>query len=131
MYPISSDGGFLMATLLSCIHLFYVLFILTTPLILFLLAMLKLNTAVMHWMSRLHMAALIFVVLQYAFDWACPLTVWENQLRGLPPSRAYLNVPAWLAEGAHLTAVGLGIVIAFLGLCLFAHYTVRKHYVAT
>src|SRR5215212_749615 len=75
----------------------------------------------------LHLAAIAFVALETLFGYACPLTVWEDQLRGGVRAESfvgrwvrsvlYYNAPPWVFAVAYVawataTAVTLWLVPA-------------------
>lgn len=50
------------------------------------------------WFRGLHLAAIAFVVAESALGYMCPLTVWEDALRGETSERGFLQrwIHAWL-----------------------------------
>lgn len=50
------------------------------------------------WFRGLHLAAIGFVVAQALLGYVCPLTVWEDALRGAATERGFIErwVHAWL-----------------------------------
>ena len=45
-----------------------------------------------------HLAAIAFVVAEAVVGYACPLTVWEDALRGVPAQRGFIErwIHAWM-----------------------------------
>ena len=54
--------------------------------------------AVNPWFRAAHLVAIAFVVCEALFGYACPLTVWEDALRGTSGERGFIArwVHAWL-----------------------------------
>jgi hypothetical protein len=50
------------------------------------------------WFRGLHLAAIAFVVAEAILGYVCPLTLWEDALRGLPSETGFIQrcVHAWL-----------------------------------
>lgn len=50
------------------------------------------------WFRGAHLAAIGFVVAESLLGYACPLTVWEDALRGTPEGKGFLArwIHAWL-----------------------------------
>lgn len=58
------------------------------------------------WFRGLHLAAIAFVVVQSLLGYACPLTLWEDALRGAPGTEGFIarwvrallywSAPAWV-----------------------------------
>lgn len=50
------------------------------------------------WFRGLHLAAIGFVVLEAVLGYMCPLTIWEDMLRGQVSERGFIQrwVHAWL-----------------------------------
>ncbi len=44
------------------------------------------------WICVAHLACLVFVCLQFVFDWHCPLSLLEGQLAGMPGPTRFLPV---------------------------------------
>lgn len=68
------------------------------------------------WFRNLHLAAIAFVVAQTLLGYMCPLTIWEDALRGTASERGFIErwIHAWLfwrappwVFGAIYTAFGL------------------------
>jgi hypothetical protein len=64
------------------------------------------------WFRYLHLAAITFVALEALLGIACPLTVWEDALRGSAPAESFVGrwvrqllfyeAPAWVFTCAYL-----------------------------
>lgn len=50
------------------------------------------------WFRGLHLAAIAFVVVETVLGYVCPLTIWEDQLRGEVSEQGFIQrwVHAWL-----------------------------------
>lgn len=50
------------------------------------------------WFRGLHLAAIAFVVMEAIFGYMCPLTIWEDALRGEVSDRGFIQrwIHAWL-----------------------------------
>lgn len=50
------------------------------------------------WFRGLHLAAIAFVVLESLLGYICPLTLWEDALRGVPTEEGFIRrwIHAWL-----------------------------------
>ncbi|MGE5096562.1 MAG: DUF2784 domain-containing protein [Betaproteobacteria bacterium] len=50
------------------------------------------------WFRGLHLAAIAFVVVESVLGYACPLTLWEDALRGVSSDRGFLArwIHAWM-----------------------------------
>jgi uncharacterized protein DUF2784 len=50
------------------------------------------------WFRGLHLAAIAFVVLESVLGYMCPLTIWEDALRGTATDKGFIQrwVHAWL-----------------------------------
>ena len=50
------------------------------------------------WFRGLHLAAIAFVVLEAVAGIVCPLTLWEDALRGAPQDKGFIQrwIHAWL-----------------------------------
>jgi Protein of Unknown function (DUF2784) len=73
-----------------------------------------------------HLAAIAFVALEAAIGVACPLTVWEDALRGGTPAHStfierliapilFLDFPPWAFTALH---VGLALLVALTFWCV-------------
>ena len=50
------------------------------------------------WFRGLHLAAIVFVVIESVLGFVCPLTIWEDALRGTVTEKGFIArwVHAWL-----------------------------------
>ena len=72
------------------------------------------------WFRGLHLAAIGFVVVEAVLGYVCPLTVWEDALRGTATEKGFIqrwvhawlfwNWPAWVFTTLY---VAFGLVVAF------------------
>lgn len=71
---------------------------------------------------RVHLAAILFVALESALGMACPLTVWEDALRGGGVYEVgfiagwlrrllYYDVPLWMFSAVYLTGAVLALLL--------------------
>ena len=71
------------------------------------------------WFRGLHLAAIVFVVVETLLGYACPLTIWEDALRGAADERGFIarfvhawlfwSAPPWVFEAAY---VAFGALVA-------------------
>lgn len=71
------------------------------------------------WFRNLHLAAIGFVVVETLLGYMCPLTIWEDALRGTQAERGFIqrwthawlfwSAPAWVFASAY---VGFGVLVA-------------------
>lgn len=71
------------------------------------------------WFRGLHLAAIAFVVVQSVLGYTCPLTIWEDALRGAATGEGFIqrwvgallywNAPAWVFTAVY---VGFGALVA-------------------
>lgn len=71
------------------------------------------------WFRNLHLAAIGFVVVETLLGYMCPLTAWENSLRGDPTDHGFIQrwihawlfwrAPAWVFAAAY---VAFGALVA-------------------
>jgi polyferredoxin len=66
------------------------------------------------WFRNLHLAAIAFVVAQTLLGYVCPLTIWEDALRGTATEKGFIErwIHAWLFWRAP-PWVFAGIYLAF------------------
>ena len=74
------------------------------------------------WFRGLHLAAIAFVVAESLAGVMCPLTVWEDALRGVPGEQGFIqrwihawlfwNLPGWFFTAAY-TAFGLLVALTW------------------
>jgi hypothetical protein len=69
------------------------------------------------WFRGAHLAAIAFVAAESLLGYACPLTLWEDTLRGRSPGHGFIEraVHAWLFWNAPAWVFTL-IYVAFAGL---------------
>ncbi|QOJ22232.1 MAG: DUF2784 domain-containing protein [Gammaproteobacteria bacterium] len=70
-----------LADIVLMIHFLYVLFVVGSLPVIWLGAWLKRGFVRNPWFRYLHLAAILFVVVESLMGVVCPLTVWENALR--------------------------------------------------
>lgn len=113
----------LLADILVAIHVAYVAYIIMGLVLILVGLMRKWNWVRNPWFRLTHLAAILIVVLELIFKTACPLTVWELELRSLagqPVSEGtfvgrlmhyllYVAVPAWVSTTLY---IGFALVIA-------------------
>ena len=71
------------------------------------------------WFRGLHLAAIGFVVVETLLGYMCPLTTWENALRGAPADQGFIQrwihswlfwrAPQWVFAAAY---VSFGMLVA-------------------
>ena len=76
------------------IHFLYVLFVAGSLPVIWLGAWLKWGFVRNPWFRYLHLAAILFVVIESLMGVVCPLTVWENALRQATPDASFIQ--RWL-----------------------------------
>ena len=69
------------------------------------------------WFRGLHIAAIAFVVIESLLGYACPLTAWEDSLRGRSAGRGFIarfvhawlfwDWPAWVFEAIYIAFASL------------------------
>jgi hypothetical protein len=74
------------------------------------------------WFRGLHLAAIACVVLESLLGYACPLTIWEDALRGFQGERGFLarwvhswlywDWPAWVFTTLYV-AFGLAVLLTY------------------
>ncbi len=85
------------------------------------------------WFRGLHAAAIGFVVVETLLGFACPLTVWEAELRGTVPHRGFIehwvdavlywNAPAWAFAVLY---VAFGALVAWTWVRIPPRHAKRK-----
>jgi hypothetical protein len=113
----------LLANLVRAGHAGYVAFVVCAPFLFMGGALLSRPALGARWLRRLHLATLAFIALQWAFDWACPLTLLEDRLRGLSEPSAFLGLAAFHAARPLLLPV---VVVSYLAFSLLAHHFARR-----
>lgn len=71
------------------------------------------------WLRGLHLAAIGFVVVETVLGYMCPLTAWEDAMRGTAPEQGFIErwihawlfwrAPAWVFTTAY---VAFGLLVA-------------------
>ena len=87
-----------LADLVLVVHALFVIFVVGGLLATWVGIALDLPFARNPWFRGLHLAAIGFVVLEAVLGYVCPLTVWENTLRGQATDKGFIQrwVHAWL-----------------------------------
>jgi hypothetical protein len=112
----------LLADLVLAIHIAYVAYILLGLVLILVGLWRRWNWVRSPWFRFTHLAAILIVVLELIFKTACPLTVWEVELRllaGQTVSEAtfigrlmhyllFVAVPGWMAQAIY---IGFALVI--------------------
>ena len=86
----------LLADLVLIIHFLYVLFVVGSLPVIWLGAWLKLSFVRNRWFRCLHLAAILFVVVESFLGVVCPLTAWENSLRQAEMDGSFIQ--RWIHE---------------------------------
>lgn len=79
------------ADLVLIVHFLYVLFVVGSLPVIWIGAWLKLKFVANPWFRYLHLAAILFVVAESLLGVACPLTVWENNLRQMESDVSFIQ----------------------------------------
>lgn len=77
-----------LAFFVRILHAFYVAFVAGAPALI-----LALKMSSHRWLFRIwwtHLGCVAFVLLQFGLGWPCPLTLFENYLRGLPLDASFV-----------------------------------------
>jgi hypothetical protein len=110
----------MLADAIVVVHLFIVSFIIGgVPLVYIRLALRW--RWVRHWPWRVaHLAAILFVAGESLFGLPCPLTVWEDTLRGQHPAGGFIerwthrvmfyDAPTWVFTAAYLGFAGVVLI---------------------
>jgi polyferredoxin len=74
------------------------------------------------WFRGLHLAAIAFVVIETVLGYVCPLTIWEDALRGTSDERGFIarfvhswlfwNWPPWVFNAIYI-AFGLAVALTW------------------
>ena len=113
-----------LADLIVVVHLAYMLFV-VGGMALILAGMICRRQWIRNfWFRAAHLAAIALVVVESLWGIVCPLTAWENQLRGenaapgsfvgrLIHSVLFFDLPEWVFTVAYCL-FGLAVVVAFI-----------------
>jgi len=85
-----------MADIVLIIHFLYVLFVVGSLPVIWVGAWFNLQFVRNRWFRFLHLAAILFVVVESLLGVVCPLTVWENQLRQVETDSSFIQY--WLHQ---------------------------------
>jgi hypothetical protein len=85
------------------------------------------------WFRGLHLAAIAFVVAQSLLGYTCPLTIWEDALRGAATDEGFIqrwvrallywSAPAWVFTLAYVT---FGALVAWTWLRVLPRWSPRR-----
>ena len=108
----------LAADFILALHALFVLFVVGGLVAIWLGLALDLPWARNPWLRGLHLAAIAFVVGESLLGYVCPLTAWEDALRGTASERGFIarwihawlfwDWPAWVFTGLY-TAFGAAV----------------------
>ena len=95
---LGGSGGDAVADIILIVHAVFVLFVVGGLLATWTGIALRMGFARNAWFRGLHLAAIAFVVLESALGYACPLTLWEDELRGTAAGEGFIQrwIHAWL-----------------------------------
>lgn len=87
-----------MADVVLVVHAAFVLFVAGGLLATWIGVAFRLRFAVNPWFRGLHLAAIAFVVVESVLGYMCPLTIWEDALRGTSGGKGFIQrwIHAWL-----------------------------------
>ena len=113
------SGGAL-ADLVLLVHAAFVLFVVGGLIATWIGIALKKRFACNPWFRGAHLGAIAFVVLESLGGYLCPLTIWEDALRGAATERGFIerwvhawmywNWPAWVFNAIY---VAFGALVAW------------------
>lgn len=113
-----------LADLILVIHFLIVLFNVGGLLAIWLGAALGWGWVRNFWFRVIHLGLMGFIAVQAAIGALCPLTVWEDQLRGGEPGNGFLqrwiaqllfyDLPGWFFTVAYIAFAGLVLLTFFL-----------------
>ncbi|HET9652849.1 MAG TPA: DUF2784 domain-containing protein [Usitatibacter sp.] len=108
-----------LADLILVVHAAFVLFVVGGLLAIWIGLALGAPFARNRWLRGLHLAAIAFVVVESILGYACPLTLWEDALRGASGDRGFIErwihawmfwqAPPWIFAVAY---VAFGVLVA-------------------
>lgn len=92
------SGSDAVADIVLVVHAAFVLFVVGGLLATWIGIALRMRFARNAWFRGLHLAAIGFVILESALGYACPLTLWEDALRGTATGEGFIQrwIHAWL-----------------------------------
>jgi hypothetical protein len=112
------------ADLVACLHLAVVLFITAGLPLIYLGGALGWAWVRIRWWRLVHLGAIAFVAVESLLGKICPLTIWEDQLRGREPSRGFIeqwvdrilfyDLPSWVFTTAYAAFAVLVALTWFL-----------------
>jgi hypothetical protein len=110
----------MLADLILILHAAFVLFVVGGLAAIWVGAALDRPWSVNPWFRALHLAAIGFVVVESLLGYACPLTVWEDALRGADSGTGFIqrwvrailywNAPDWVFTSVY---VGFGALVGW------------------
>ena len=112
------------ADIVACLHLAVVLFIMAGLPLIFLGGALDWGWVRIRWWRIVHLGAIGFVAAESLLGKVCPLTIWEDQLRGRQSGRGFIeqwvdrilfyDFPAWVFTVAYTAFAVLVALTWFL-----------------
>ena len=121
----------LLADTILVVHAAFVLFVVAGFAVILAGIALKLRFAFNPWFRGAHLAAIVFVAIESLLGFLCPLTIWEDALRGNQAGPGFIQrwVHAWLfwdVPASFFTP----IYVAFLLLVVWSwvRYPPRRRY---
>jgi hypothetical protein len=103
------------------IHLLFVLFVVAGFVLVPAGAWLRWGWVRLFWLRAVHLGAIVFVAVETLAGVACPLTVWEDALRGrgaggsfvqrLIHSILFYDLPDWMFASAYVAATVLALLL--------------------
>lgn len=126
-----------LADIILLAHFAFVLFILTGLLLIWLGGVLNGRWVRNARFRLLHAAAMLFVAVESVIGMACPLTVWENSLRGTNNGSGFVqlwvsrllfyDLPDWVFTAVYLGVAGI-ILLTFISVPLNDKNGLFKHH---
>jgi hypothetical protein len=86
----------LLADFVLIVHFLYILFVVGSLPVIWLGAWLRLTFVSNCWFRYLHLAAILWVVIESLMGVVCPLTAWENTLRQVETDTSFIQ--QWLHQ---------------------------------
>jgi polyferredoxin len=105
-----------LADTILVIHALFVLFVVGGAFYVWLGAALRWGGVRHRRFRQLHLAAIVFVAAQTALGYACPLTVWEDRLRGATGEPEF--IARWLQRAIYYDLPGWVFLLAYIGFAL-------------